>query len=90
MAKRPLKTAELQNHLDEQLGFLERSAASFDAGYDDESISFRLHLEPNLDQPADGIAAIMSRNLSGRARSFLYSGHFSATRRGATWIQFAL
>ncbi len=37
MAKKPLTPAELQAHLDEQLGFLERSAAAFDQGYEDEA-----------------------------------------------------
>ena len=37
MAKRPITPAELQGHLDEQLEFLERSAASFDAGYEGEA-----------------------------------------------------
>lgn len=37
MAKRPITTADLASHLDEQIGFLERSAASFDEGYEDEA-----------------------------------------------------
>lgn len=37
MSKTALTPAELQAHLDEQLGFLERSAASFDRGYEDEA-----------------------------------------------------
>ena len=35
MTKTTITPAELQGHLDEQLGFLERSAASFDEGYED-------------------------------------------------------
>jgi hypothetical protein len=37
MAKRAFTRTELEAHLDEQLGFLDRSAAAFDAGYEDEA-----------------------------------------------------
>jgi hypothetical protein len=37
MSKRPITATELQEHLAEQIGFLERSAAAFDAGYDGEA-----------------------------------------------------
>lgn len=37
MAKRPITPSELQAHLEQQLGFLERSAASFDEGYESEA-----------------------------------------------------
>jgi hypothetical protein len=37
VAKRPLNQTELEKHLDEQLGFLESSAASFDTGYEGEA-----------------------------------------------------
>jgi hypothetical protein len=37
MTKTAITTADLQAHLDEQLGFLERSAAAFDQGYEDEA-----------------------------------------------------
>jgi hypothetical protein len=37
MSKRPITAIELQEHLAEQIGFLERSAAAFDAGYDGEA-----------------------------------------------------
>lgn len=36
-AKVPLTPEELQAHLAEQLGFLERSADAFDNGYEDEA-----------------------------------------------------
>ena len=37
MTKTAITSADLQVHLDEQLGFLERSAAAFDQGYEDEA-----------------------------------------------------
>ncbi len=37
MSKRPITTTELQAHLTEQIGFLERSAAAFDVGFDGEA-----------------------------------------------------
>lgn len=37
MAKTPITNADLKAHLDEQLGFLERSASSFDQDYEDEA-----------------------------------------------------
>jgi hypothetical protein len=37
MTKIAISPAELQTHLDEQLGFLERSSAAFDEGYEDEA-----------------------------------------------------
>jgi SEC-C motif len=37
MVKRPITLSELQAHLEQQLGFLERSAASFDEGYESEA-----------------------------------------------------
>jgi hypothetical protein len=37
MAKRPITRSELQAHLEQQLGFLELSAASFDEGYESEA-----------------------------------------------------
>jgi hypothetical protein len=37
MTKTAISPAELQAHFDEQLGFLERSAAAFDQGYEDEA-----------------------------------------------------
>lgn len=37
MTKRTLTQSELQTHLEQQLAFVKRSAASYDAGYDDEA-----------------------------------------------------
>ena len=37
MTKVPLTPAELQKHLDEQIGFIERSAKAFDDGFEDEA-----------------------------------------------------
>jgi hypothetical protein len=37
MPKTAITSTDLQAHLDEQLGFLERSAAAFDQGYEDEA-----------------------------------------------------
>jgi hypothetical protein len=37
MAKRPITRSELRAHLEQQLGFLELSAASFDEGYESEA-----------------------------------------------------
>jgi SEC-C motif len=52
VAKTPITPADLQAHLDEQLGFLERSASSFDQGYEDEAKRLAVTLRVLLHETA--------------------------------------
>lgn len=50
--KTPITPVDLQRHLNEQLGFLERSTASFDQGYEDEAKRLAVTLRVLLHETA--------------------------------------
>jgi hypothetical protein len=66
MSKRPLTSTELQAHLAEQIGLLERSAAAFDAGFDGEAKRLALTLRVLLHDTAQSHSLLGQLDLKNR------------------------
>ena len=67
MAKRPITPDELQAHLDEQLGFLERSAEAFDEGYDGEAKRLAVTMRVLLHKTAQSHSLLGQLGQEGRS-----------------------